>query len=108
MQHYGLKVKSLDMAFRLDIENSTSISVDESSYVRRHQSSSVTDGNTTLPDEPLRMSGSYIVVNTTQPVVISVHGANGNGESEAGHLLIVHFDCRGFTVPEQGHSVKTL
>ena len=74
------KVESSDMAFSLDIDNDTSVVVDESSYIRRHQSSSLTDGNTTLPNEPLRAGGSAIVVNTTQPVVTGVYGVNGNGE----------------------------
>lgn len=80
------------MALLLDIENDTSVVVDESSYIRRHQSSSLTDGNGTLPDEPLRVGGSAIVVNTTQPVVTGVYGVNGNGEGEINRSL-VSFAC---------------
>lgn len=70
-----------DAAWRLDVGNDTIVEVDEStSYIRRHQSRSLTDGNTSLPDEPLRASGSKIVVNTTQPVVTGVYSVNGNGK----------------------------
>lgn len=79
------KVAESDSSFLLDIENDTHVTIDESSHVRRQQSSSVTDGNTSLPDEPLRTSGSNIVVNTARPVVTGVHGANGNGKKS--HVL---------------------
>lgn len=77
---FGVKVGEMDMAYPLDVDNGTSIFIDDSSYVRRHQSQSVTDGNTTLPDQPLRASGNQIVVNTAQPTVTAVYGLNGNGE----------------------------
>lgn len=62
----------------LDIGTTNAIEVDESSYIRRHQSSSITDGETTLPSAPL--SGiNNIVVDTTQPVVTGVYRVNGDG-----------------------------
>lgn len=76
------------MTPELDIENDTSISIDESSYVRRHQSSSVTDGNTTLPNQPLAMSGRHVGINTTQPVVTGVYGVNGDGERQGWALVV--------------------
>lgn len=74
-------MESSDTAVRLDIDNGTYVSVDsETSYIRRHQSRSITDSNTTLPDEPLLAGGSNIAINTTQPVVTGVYGVNGNGK----------------------------
>lgn len=74
-------MESSDAAVRLDIENGTHVAVDaETSYIRRHQSRSITDSNTTLPDEPLLSGGSNIAINTTQPVVTGVYGVNGNGK----------------------------
>lgn len=75
-----MKVGEVDVAHPLDVDNSTSIFIDDSSYVRRHQSQSVTDGNTSLPDQPLRASGKQIVIDTAQPTVTGVYGLNGNGE----------------------------
>ncbi|CAM9804617.1 unnamed protein product, partial [Scytosiphon promiscuus] len=68
------EVQNSDAVYRLDIANTTSIEIDDASYVRRHQSRSLTDGNTSLPNEPLRVGGSNIVINTTQPVVTGVFG----------------------------------
>lgn len=68
------------MAIELDIENDTRISVDDLSYIRRYQSSSISDGNLTLPNQPLAAAGTNITINTTQPTVSGVHGVNGQGE----------------------------
>lgn len=76
----GVKVGEVDLAHPLDVDSTTSIFIDDSSYVRRHQSQSITDGNTTLPNQPLRASGKQIVVDTAQPTVTGVYGLNGNGE----------------------------
>lgn len=75
------KVGESDMAVVLDVENYTRISVDDSSYIRRHQSSSITDGNTTLPNESLRTDGTNININSARPTVVGVYGVDGNGES---------------------------
>lgn len=66
------------MTQSLDIGAANAIEIDQSSYIRRHQSSSITDGDTSLSSASL--SGSNIVVDTTQPVVTSVSGVNGNGK----------------------------
>lgn len=74
------KVGESDLADVLDITYGTDITVDEASYIRRHQSSSVTDAKLTLPSAPLRLSGNHIVIDTTEPTVTGVYGVNGNGE----------------------------
>lgn len=71
-----MKVESSDTTVGLDIGTANAIEVDESSYIRRHQSKSVTDGETSLSSAPL--SGSNIVVDTTQPVVTGVYSVNGD------------------------------
>lgn len=65
------------MGLGLDIGVPNAIEIDGSSHIRRHQSSSITDGDTSLSSPSL--SGSSIVVDTTQPVVSGVYGVNGNG-----------------------------
>lgn len=112
-QRILVKVGESDMAFRLDIDNDTQIVVDNSSHIKRHQSSAVTDGNTTLVDEPLRMGGVDITVNTTQPVVTGVFGSNGDGERSDEQMIVsclclariyminVLLRCRSTSLPGQ-------
>ncbi|CAN0022976.1 unnamed protein product, partial [Ectocarpus sp. 4 AP-2014] len=78
------------------------------SYIRRHQSRSLTDGNTSLPDEPLRASGSNVVVNTTQPVVTGVYGVNGNGPFGYNQEIEIRVDFSlPVTVPEVEETAST-
>lgn len=79
-----VKVEGSDTSLLLDTGAANSIELDEpSSYIRRHQSSSITDGDTSLPNGPLVASGTSIVVDTTQPVVTGVYGVNGDGKTGA-------------------------
>ncbi len=73
------QVENSDTSLLLDTEGSIEFDV-SSSYIRRHQSSSVTDGVTSLPSAPLAASGTSIAVDTTQPFVTGVYGINGNGK----------------------------
>lgn len=81
LSRHRLKVENSDMSLLLDTADTDSIELDpSSSYIRRHQSSSVTDGDTSLPTAPLLASGTTIVVDTTQPLVTGVYGVNGDGK----------------------------
>ncbi|CAM9188184.1 unnamed protein product, partial [Discosporangium mesarthrocarpum] len=74
------QVGSSDMADRLDVDLGGGISFDATSeHLKRSQSQSVTDANTTLPTEPLRVGGSVINVNTSTAYVVGVEGISGNG-----------------------------